>query len=250
MNKHWVLSLAVLAGLTACNRSTNLALRAVAEVGDEQIGRAQQIIQLLPYDRDEIFAMLASEAAESEPQPPEDLIALRDSVSAARQLWTDAESSWNDMRSEMQTLSEAMGRMNRSSREYADAYVRFDDLDAQVGRLDRAKNTYFETFTTLQDEYRARASSFNAVLEAWEDVAFERYVEITDSLIELRGAILEDTADAGGWTYFIVPRGTWYVHTRAKLVFEELYWNLAYESGGGADTLILNDSNADTRSIF
>ena len=250
MNKHWVLSLAVLAGLTACNRSTDLAVRSVAQAGVEEVGRAQQIIQLIPYDRDEIFTILASEAAEPEPQPPEDLIALRDSVSAARQLWTDAESTWNDVRSEMQTLSEAMGSMERTSREYADAYVRFDDLDAQVGRLDRAKNTYFEAFTTMQDEYRSRASAFNAVLEAWEDVAFDRYVEITDSLIKLRGEILEDTADASGWTYFIAPRGTWYVHTRAKLVFEELYWNLPYESAGGADTLILNDSNAEIRPVF
>jgi hypothetical protein len=251
MNKHWVLGLAVLATLTACGRSTQLAVRAVTTTeGGEEVGRSQEVIRLLPYDRDSIFAALTREASESEPQPPADLIALRDSVSNAQTRWTEAEASWNDIRSELQTLRDRMDAMNRSSREYANAYRQFDDLANQERRLDRDKQSYFESYTALQDAYGSRADSFNAVLQSWGDAAFESYGEIVDSLTEVLGEELVDTTDAGGWALFSVPRGRWWVHTRAELVFEELYWNVPYESAGGADTLVLNASNARIRPIF
>jgi hypothetical protein len=34
------------------------------------------------------------------------------------------------------------------------------------------------------------------------------------------------------------------------LVFEELYWNVPYESAGGADTLVIDESNAEIRPIY
>ncbi len=252
MNKHWVLGLALLVSLTACSRSTQLAVQAVAEGADgEEVARNQQVIRLLPYDRDSLFATLAASASEPEPQPPRDLIDLRDSVSGAQDQWTRAEGAWNDMRSQMQQLTERMENMNRASNEYAQAYRRFDDLDRQVRRLDRDKQNYFDRFTALQGQYRARADSFNAVYEAWSDVAFDPYGEIVDSLLEARGLEeLVDTTDTGGWAYFRVPRGTWWVHTRAALVFQELYWNVHYQSAGGADTLVLNNANAQIRPIF
>jgi hypothetical protein len=250
MNKRWVLGLAVAVLLIGCNRSTQLAVRSVSGEGEAETARAQQVVRLLPYDRDSIFAALASQGAEPEPQPPADLIELRDSVAIAQSSWTEAEAVWNDMRSELQSLSERMDRMDRASREYADAYRRFVDLEIQEARLDREKQRYFDSFTDLQGDYRAGADSFNAVLEAWGDLAFEDYGEIVDSLIEALGEELVDTAGPSGWAYFSVPRGHWWIHTRAKLVFEELYWNLPYESTGGADSLVLNNANADVRAIF
>lgn len=252
MNKHWVLGLALLVTLTACSRSTQLAVQAVAEGTDgEEMPRNQQVIRLLPYDRDSLFEMLATTASDPEPQPPRDLIDLRDSVAVAQEEWTTAEAAWNDMRSQMQQLSDRMQNMDRASNEYAQAYRRFDDLDRQVRRLDRDKQGYFESFTALQGQYRARADSFNAVYEAWGDAAFDRYGEIVDSLLEARDIEeLVDTTEAGGWALFSVPRGSWWVHTRAALVFEELYWNVPYQSAGGADTLVLNNANAQRRPIF
>jgi hypothetical protein len=251
MNKHWVLGLAVLATLTACGRSTQLAVRAVSTAEDgEETGRAQEVIRLLPYDRDSIFAALTREASEPEPRPPADLIELRDSVSIAQTRWTEAEAAWNDTRSELQALRDRMDAMDRSSREYANAYRQFDDLANQERRLNRDKQRYFDTYTALQDAYGTRADSFNAVLQSWGDAAFEDYGEIVDSLIEARGEELVDTTDASGWAHFIVPRGRWWVHTRAELVFQELYWNVPYVSEGGVDTLVLNTSNARIRPIF
>ncbi|MGD2153488.1 MAG: hypothetical protein PVG79_09480 [Gemmatimonadales bacterium] len=251
MNKHWVMGLAALIALAACSRSTQLAVRAASEGAEGEVtGHAQLIIRALPYDRDAIFSALAARATEPEPQPPEDLIALRDSVSAARQRWTEAEASWNAMRSELQSLTDRMRDMDRASREYADLYRRFDELDPQVSRLERLQTRYFDEFTGLQGTYRARADSFNAVLQAWEERAFEDYGEVTDSLVEVLGEALEDTTDGSGWAFFALPRGDWWIHTRTVLVFEELYWNVPYESGGGVDTLVIDESNAEVRPIY
>jgi hypothetical protein len=248
MNKHWVMGVVAMLLLSACGRSTQLAVQAVSDDGETAL--SQQVIRLLKYDRDSIFTHLSTLASTPEPQPPEDLIILRDSVAAAQIAWTEAEATWNEGRSEMQTLSNRMENMDRTSNEYFQAYQQFDDLDAMVRRLDRAKQTYFETFTALQDSYRSRADSFNVVAETWADAAFEDFGVIVDSLIEARGEELVDTADASGWVYFRVPRGDWWIHTRSKLVFEELYWNVLYNSAGGADTLVLNASNAQFRPIF
>ena len=251
MNKHWVMGVAALLLLSACSRSTQLAVRAVSDGdGGEETALSQQVIRLLTYDRDAIFSHLASLASTPEPQPPEDLVQLRDSVAAAQIAWTEAEAAWNQGRSEMQTLSERMDNMDRTSDQYFAAYQQFDDLDVLVRRLDRAKQTYFETFTALQGTYRTRADSFNVVGETWADMAFEDFGVIVDSLIEARGEELVDTTDASGWAYFRVPRGDWWVHTRSKLVFEELYWSVLYNSAGGTDTLVLNASNAQFRPIF
>ncbi len=252
MNKRWVLGLATLVILTACSRSTDLAVRAVTEGPDGEVAaRSQLIIRMLPYDRDSIFEALARQAAEPEPQPPADLVELRDSVSAARTRWTESEAAWNQNRSELQELSDRMQNMDRASDEYFRAYQRFEDLEVQVNRLDRLQTRYFEQFTALDSVYRTRADSFNAVTQAWGDRAFDVYGEIVDSLTEALGEEeLEDTTDAAGWAQFSVPRGPWWVHTRTKLVFEELYWNVRYESAGGADTLVLDASNAEVRPIF
>ncbi len=88
------------------------------------------------------------------------------------------------------------------------------------------------------------------MLAAWEDIAFESYAEIADSLLEAVGAELYDTTDAEGWVSYQAPRGRWWIHTRFELPFEELYWNVPYQSTGGADTVILNSSNAQLRPIF
>ncbi len=251
MNKHWVLGVVTLLAFSACNRATELAVQAASEGADgEVMAQGQLVVQALPFDRDSIFQALASQAAAPEPQPPADLIELRDSVSVARQRWTEAEAAWNEMRSELQSLSERMRNMDRASREYANLFSRFDELDSQVGRLERVQTRYFEAFTGLQGTYRARADSFNAVLQAWEERAFVDYPEARDSLIEVLGEVLEDTTDDSGWAYFRVPRGTWWIYARTKLVFEELYWNVPYASAGGTDTLVINESNAEVRPIF
>lgn len=252
MNKHWVLYLAALVPLTACGGATDLAVQATsAAEGEEGPVLSQQVVRLLPYDRDSIFSALAEQASEPEPQPPQDLLVLRDSVQVARERWQSAESDWNEIRSDLQQLSERMQRMNRSSNEYFRAFERFEQLERQVNRLERDQQQYFDQFTAIDSLYRARADSFSAVVQAWGDEAFVDYGTIVDSLLEVMGREeLWDTTGADGWALFAVPRGQWWIYTRAELVFDELYWNVPYESTGGVDTLRLDQGNAEIRPLF
>ena len=252
MNKHWVLGLIALVTLSACNRSADITVRVVTSAGGEQQGQAQLPVRLLPYDRDSIFEAMTAEAERPEPEPPADLLALRDSIAEAQSRWRAAESNWNAVYSELKELSERMEGMNQSSNEYFQAYQRFDQLDAQERRLNQSKQQYFDEFTALQEQYQARADSFTAVLRTWEDETFTGYGEMVDSLLEARGQEeLADTTGSAGYAQFNAPAGNWWVYTRTKLPFDELYWNVPIEvQGGQPDTIILEESNAERRPIF
>ena len=252
MNKHWVLGLIALATLSACSRSADVTVRVVTSAGEEQQGQAQLPVRLLPYDRDSIFKEMIAGAERPEPEPPADLLALRDSIAEAQSRWRDAEADWNSVYSELKELSERMEGMNQASNEYFQAYQRFDQLDAQERRLNTTKQEYFEQFTQLQEQYSARADSVTAVLRTWEDETFEGYGEIVDSLLETRGRQeLADTTGSTGYAQFTAPAGGWWVYTRTNLPFDELYWNVRIDvQGGQPDTIILDESNADRRPIF
>ncbi len=251
MDKRW-LCLFALVILAGCNRSSQLAVQAVSTSDAGQVGRTQLEIRLIPYDRDSLFETMIAMASTPEPQPPAELLELRDSIAAAQERWRSSEAAWNDARSELQSLSDRMGRMDRTSDEYFAAYQRFDDLDSQEGGLGRDKDRFFDRFTELQSEYTAQADSFAAVLTTWEDEAFASYGEAVDSLLKLiKREDLYDTTDASGFASFTVPNGRWWIYTRFKLPFEELYWNVPYDAAGGAgDTIVLDESNAALRLVF
>lgn len=251
MDKRWVTCFVALAMLTGCQRSTQLTVRAVSSgEGEEVVGLAKLVIRMLPYDRDSIFDALTARAPRPEPQPPADLLQLRDSIAAVQARWRAAEAGWNDAYSSLRDLRSRMDRMNKSSNEYFAAYAEFGNLEKKERRLNREKEALFKRFTDLQSAYSERADSFKVVLTAWEDEAFEDYGAIVDSMLEARGQELSDTTDGGGWAHFAVPKGQWWIYTRSKLTFEELYWNLPFKAEGGVDTVTLDRSNAETRLIF
>lgn len=243
-----------LASLGACSRSGELVVQAA--IGRDTTGAAtgidKLVIDLLPFDRDSIFEVLTRQASAPEPPIPPDLMALRDSLAAARELWTQAESQWNAVRAEMQDLSGSMDGMNRGSREYVQAYGRFTDLESQERSLARAKDQAFAEYEALQGRYSARADSIKVVRFNWEDEAFARYGEIVDSLLEASGRqIHTDTTGGGGYAVFRVPAGRWHVYTRYELPFEELYFNLPVQiEAGQQDTLRLTRDTAEIRPLL
>lgn len=252
MIKHLVLGLLAASTLAACSRSSQITVRAVSEGGGEAMPRNQLVIRLIPFDRDAVFDDLIAQAAQSEPQPPAELLQLRDSIAVAQQTWREAEAAWNEAYSELRSLSERMDQMSTSSNEYFRAYRRFEELESDERRLNREKEALFEGFTGLQSQYKSQADSFKAVLATWEDETFLGYGEVVDSLSKALGRFeLYDTTDAGGYAEFTAPKGDWWIYTRAKLPFDELYWNLPIQvAGGKADTIVLNESNADKRPAF
>jgi hypothetical protein len=253
MSKQFALLLSAAIVLVGCNRSGQVEVRVMgisAEGGAAPISKLP--VRLLPYDRDSIFDALEAQAPEPQPQIPQDLLTLRDSVSQAQSQWRDAESKWNDVRSQLQSLSDRMKGMDRSSNQYFQAFQQFDQLDKQEGTLNRQKDSLFKEFTGLQNRYNERADSIKAVRQAWADRAFADYDEIVDSLLKITGQEeVWDTTGGAGWAAFKAPAGHWWIYTRSPLPYEELYWNVPIDlTGGTADTLVLDSANAAFRPLF
>lgn len=254
MIKRWWLVLLCLVPVAACSSPGELVVQAA--IGRDTAGAAVGIdkleIQLLPYNRDSIFDVLAEQAATPEPEIPPDLLALRDSLALMRDLWTEAESQWNAVRDDLVKLTEQMKRMNRRSRQYVQAFNRFNDLESRERRLARAKDQAFGQYEGLQKRYSSRADSIKVVRFNWADDAFARYGEIRDSLLNRLGReVCTDTTAGGGYAVFRVPAGRWYVYTRYELPFQELYFNTLVDIDAGAkDTLKLTRDTAELRTLL
>ena len=253
IKRGWSLLLCVVAG-SACSRSGELVVHAAfgRDTAGAPTGIDRLVVDLLPYDRDSIFDALAAQAPTPEPEIAPDLLALRDSLAAARQLWTESESAWNVVRDQLERLSEQMQGMNRRSREYMEAFSRFDELDRQRVALERAKDQAFREYERLQRQYSVRADSIKVVRFNWEDDAFARFDEIVDSLLTATGRqIYTDTTSGGGYAVFRAPAGRWYVYTRYELPFQELYYNIPVQlEAGQTDTLPLTRDTAQVRPLL
>ncbi|MXV94413.1 MAG: hypothetical protein F4Z92_00710 [Gemmatimonadetes bacterium] len=76
--------------ITACGPADVTVFVALGDEANPEPLDAVEV-RLLPYDRDQIFDSLASEAATPEPQIPPDLMAARDEIALAQQAWRDSE---------------------------------------------------------------------------------------------------------------------------------------------------------------
>lgn len=238
----------------ACSRSGELVVHAA--IGRDTLGAVagidKLVIDALPFNRDSIFEALAKQAPTTEPPIPTDLLVLRDSLADARQLWTESELQWNAVRERLERLSQQLQGMNRRSREYLQGFGEFTELEGQERALARAKDEAFQQYESFQKRYSARADSIKVVRFNWEDEAFSRYGEITDSLLMVMGLeIYTDTTSGGGYAVFNLPAGRWYVHTRYELPFQELYYNVPVEiHAGQRDTLRLTRDTAQVRPLL
>ncbi|MGH7541117.1 MAG: hypothetical protein ACRELC_08970 [Gemmatimonadota bacterium] len=235
--------------LTACGGG-----RLTVEVRTETGGEMQPVedleVQFLPFDRDSLFEVLAESASEPEPQIPASLRAQFDSVAALQEAWRTAEAEWGEVRDELRQLSDRLRGLDPRSRGYRESFDRFNELEARERQLNRQRQESFDRFTTLQQAAQVRMDSVRAVIEAWENVAFEDYGSMRDSIIEALGRELYyDTTDASGSVSRRLPGGAWWVYTRVAVPNGELYWNVALDPGQ-TDTLRLTVENAERRLAF
>ena len=251
MHRRLVLAglIAFLPALAGCG-GTELTVMVVA--GEE--GEGQPIADLplvfLPFNRDSVFESLADQADEPEPQIPADLRAQFDSVAALQVVWRDAEAEWAEAREALQNLSNRLQNLDRRSREYQQLYRQFDGLESTERRLNGTRERAFEAFDAMQRQTLGRADSVRAVIEAWEDIAFQDYGDIEAGILEAQGReIVYDTTDATGAATMALASGTWFVHTRLSLPFSELYWNVPVDPAA-TDTLQLTAGNAEERIKF
>jgi len=242
----------VTATLAACGGG-EVVVRVMTE-GPE--GEAQPVenvvVDFLPYDRDSIFAALTERAPRGEPEVPQDLQDQYDQVLEAQQTWRDLEDRWSTARENLRNIRNRMDGLDERSREYLELFERFNEVEAQVNGLDGQRQRAFQRFDSLQKATIERSDSMQAVIRAWEDVAFADYMDITDSILRAKDVeIRTDTTDAGGYaSAFGLSGDTWWVHTRfTSGPFEELYWNVPLEPST-TDTLVLERGNAEVRRSF
>ncbi len=217
---------------TACGPG-RIAVTAEVEVanpeGEGMVARpiADTEIQVLPFDRDEIFDSLATAYGTPEPEIPADLLAAQEEIAAAQEEWQASEAQWSALRERLQQINDQMNGLARGEPRYAQLFQEFQDTDAQLGRVERQKNQAFQRFTDLQEGYIQRADSMRLIREEWEDEAFGPYFDVaTRKLQELGKEIVVDTTDAEGQALIAVPTGQWWVYARYELPFTELYWNI------------------------
>lgn len=234
--------------LAACGGGS-ITVEVLTEGADQPEPVADLPVEFLPFDRDSLFAALAAGASEPEPQVPDQLRQEFDSVLVLQETWRVAEASWNEVRDSLRQLSERMQRMDRRSREYRPLFERFNAMEGREGRLNRQRAAAFETFTDLQATNQQRLDSVRAVIEAWEDIAFQDYPDIEADLLESLGKeIAHDTTDASGSLTRRLGGGPWWVHARVAIPAGELYWNVP--TAASSDTLRLTPDNAVRRLVF
>ncbi|HUF12515.1 MAG TPA: hypothetical protein VMN78_05385 [Longimicrobiales bacterium] len=243
--------------LGACG-GTDVVVQALGQEGNgeaaaqaaEAVPLAGIQIQLLPFDRDAIFASLAESAAEPEPALPDTLLALQEQIAAANVEYQRATAEWSTVRDSLRQLSEEMEALHPASPEYRLLFEDFEDLEARVTGLENTMNQSFQRFSQLQGQFTSQAEEIRLVRAQWADEAFASVDSIFEARIEETGKEpLTDTTGANGAVRFeSVASGDWWVHARYELPYEELYWNEHLQVEGERMEVQLTRENAESRA--
>ena len=242
--------------LTACGpgQATIIAELTVDGPDGESVNRPLESleIQLLPYDRDQIFDSLANAAPTPEPAIPPDILAAQEEVAAAQRNWRETEDRWNTLRDTLTSLSEALEGLNRGERQYQQIFIEWQDLDRQYQAVERQVAAAFSNFEELQAATIERVNSIRFIRQDWGDQAFADVGTVMGAKEAAAGlASVTDTTDVQGTIVFDAPPGSYWVHARHELPYDELYWNIPIVVARGEPVqLRLSRDNADVRPIF
>jgi hypothetical protein len=248
-----------LAGITACSPA-QVVVTAEVEVEDPISGEAitrplpDLEVTLLPYDRDAIFDSLTAAASAPEPEIPSELIAAQQAIAEAQSAWREAENRWATIRDTLQKISGAMEEYSPAEGAYRLLFQEFNDIESQLGQVERTKDRLFATFDSLQRENISRAQAYNLSVDEW---AAEAYADVDAVMLAKERASglasVVDTTDASGVAAqnFAVKPGEYWVYARYTEVYNELYWNVPVTvTTGEPVTVLLNRGNAQVRPIF
>jgi uncharacterized protein YdcH (DUF465 family) len=252
----WALALVPLL-IAACGPGTVEVTTEVAftdpESG-EQVSRPIENleIQLLPFDRDQLFDSLTAAAPSPEPGFPEELQVMQDSMFAVQETQRLAEAEWLALRERLQEITREMAQYSQAEAQYRVLFQEFNDLEARVNAAERRQNTAFEQLESMRGQVLGDLAEARIRQEQWEAEAFEDYPDIlAERLREARRDILADTTDAMGQATFRPPTGEWWVHTRYQLPTEELYWNVRVNVERGDPLVVrLTRENAELRRVY
>lgn len=204
-------------------------------------------VQFLPFDRDSLFAVIVGQAATPEPAIPADLEEASLTEQELRDSWSTAESSWNNVRDSMRSITTRLDNLDDRSVEYRELFDRFGDLEDRERALNRQRQAAFDEFNEMQQATQQRVDSICIVIDSWEEAAFAGYGDIEDDLLMALGReVMADTTDADGVASASASGGPWWIHARVNTAAGELYWNVMVDEAP-SDTLRLQPGNADLR---
>jgi hypothetical protein len=208
-------------------------------------------VELLPYDRDQVFDSMQAAFPTPEPEIPQDLLTAREEVAAAQARWQADERRWNTLRDTLQKLNAAMEGYSRGESRYVTLYNEWREFDAQLGRVEGRVKTSFDEFTALQQGTIRQSDSVRIQRENWGDEAFSGVGEVFAMKLRISGlSAVADTTDANGVARgnLKVKPGTYWVHARYDLPYTELYWNvqITVEKGDPVEVRLTRE-NAEER---
>jgi len=191
-------------------------------------------VELLPYDRDAIFDSLGAAYGTPEPPIPDSLLAAQAAVAQAQEEWRTAEAEWNTLRDQLQTISTEMETLSRDGARYRLLFNDFQDGDARLRQVERAMNSAFARFTELQQGTISELERVRLLKEEWADEAFAAVNQVIEVKLAITGLEpVTDTTNAAGMVTIEAAPGSYWVHARHELPFNELYWNLPVTLVGG-----------------
>lgn len=240
-----------------------VVVTAAIEVGQEGNMRTQTlddiVIELVPFNRDEVFDSLAAAAPDPEPEIPADLLAAQDSIAAAQAEWQSMDARWSQLRDSLASLNETLGRYSPAETRYRELFTLFNELEGEYNRLEDQKERAFERFTSLSEANLEQQNEVRIQRENWAADAFAEVDAVFTAKERAAGREIQvDTTgspisvgvqgEAGTARFTGLSEGTWYVHARYELPFTELYWNVPVEVVGGETVVVeLTRENAIER---
>lgn len=239
--------------LTACGSGEVIIIAALGDGADPNARPLNAVeVQLLPYDRDQVFDSLASVASEPEPEVPADLLAAQEEIAQARQEWRTTDNRWAVVRDSLNIIGDQLDPADRDTRAYQELFDRWEDLDIERARLARDRDQLFEVFTGLQEATIDRMDAVRFERQDWADQAFADVGIVFAARIEASGLdMAADTTDVAGRAVIQVPPGDYWVHARYELPSEELYWNIPITVVRGEPQEVrLSRENAEVRPVF
>jgi hypothetical protein len=237
----WVLiGTGVGAGLVACERSRDLAVR-VSIPGPDSVETPVTGIGLvaLPYDRDSILKAL--EAAAKTPRPG---TAQLDSLfQAFRQPFTNYSATTfrvNQLRDSLAELKSRLDSMPRNDPDYSKLYARFSRLTDSLTAAQRRSSQARTELDRARAQFVDRSDSLRTLIRHWEDSTYRGYDSIVRGLAMRRARDpVTDTTGADGWARLHLRSGRWWIYGRSWDATDpnaEWYWNLPVKS----DTVLLS----------
>lgn len=237
--------------LTACGPTVVTIIADLGEGADSQPLAAVQV-ELLPFDRDQVFDSLEAAASRPEPEIPPELVAAQAEIAQARTEWRDSENRWAILRDTLQQLTEELEELDPGMRLYNTLFLQWEDFNLEYEDAERNKDVAFERFTDLQGAVIGRMDSINFLRDDWAAEAFAEVDVVFSGKVDMSGLdVVTDTTETGGYVQVSVAPGDYWVHARYELPTEELYWNVPITVVRGEPLEVrLTRANAESRPIY